>query len=96
MFQLKIEDLMADEWGYSDVILRPLSDEDLRDCRKHWPEHVLSVKPGDWVIEAFDGVIYGREEMMHYLAPSEFNDPQYIEELNSINDMLLRLNRSAA
>lgn len=97
MIQLEVKDLMAHEWGYSEVFLIQVDEEELREYREKYPEHVLSVKPGDWVFCAFDTIMYGREEMMHYLAPSpDFDDPQYLEELNQINDMLLRLNRPAA
>jgi len=98
MNMLQIRDLVAEEWGGSEIYLLKVNAEILEDYRKKYPVHVASVKPGDWVLCGFDNhVMYGHVEMIRYLAPSfDFSSDEYKQEFNGVSDLLKRLNYIAA
>lgn len=94
MNMLEIRELVADEWGQSEIYLLKVNADILKNYRDKYPEHVASVKPGDWVLCGFDDcLMYGRAEMVMYLAPpSGIENSEYKEEFNGVNDLLLKLN----
>jgi hypothetical protein len=98
MNMLEVRDLVADEWGKSEIYLLRVNPDILRDYREKYPEHVASVSPGDWVLCGFDNhIMYGHVEMIRYLSPSfDFSSEEYKREFNGISDLLKRLNYIAA
>lgn len=93
MNMLEIRDLCAHEWGTAEIYFLKVSDGILRAYREKYPEHVVSVKPGDWVICGFDGLMYGKCEFVRFLAPAlEVDNDVYRKEFRGVLDILDRLN----